>query len=115
MRHLSPWRKEKGATAVKRKWCHGNESENGATATYRFWQLMEIPVQKEACRERVMQDGGVIPATGFPRVSGMETGDNSNTVQTVHIMQHMHSFTGGRSRRYTFKACIFGTERLRAM
>ena len=24
MKHLSPWRKEKGATAVKRKWCHGN-------------------------------------------------------------------------------------------
>ena len=22
MKHLSPWRKEKGATAVKRKWCH---------------------------------------------------------------------------------------------
>ena len=24
MKHLSPWRKEKGATAVKQKWCHGN-------------------------------------------------------------------------------------------
>src|SRR3954471_23977910 len=43
---------------------------------------MEIPVQKEAWRECVMQDGGVILATGFPRVSGMETSDNSDTVQT---------------------------------
>ena len=41
-----------------------------------------MPVQKEAWRERVMQDGGVIPATGFPRDSGMETSDNSDTVQT---------------------------------
>ena len=24
MKHLSPWRKEKGATAAKQKWCHGN-------------------------------------------------------------------------------------------
>ena len=37
-----------------------------------------------------MQDGGVIPATEFPRVSGMETSDNSDTMQTVHLIQHMH-------------------------
>ena len=28
------------------------------------------------------RDGGGLPTTGFPRVSGMETSDNSNTVQT---------------------------------
>ena len=59
-----------------RKGCHGNESENDATATYRFRQLTEIPVQKEVWRERVMQDGGVIPVTGFPRDDGMTTRRN---------------------------------------
>src|SRR4051812_48563447 len=106
MRHLSPWRKEKGATAAKRKWCHGNDNGNGATATNPKMmprqhigsrQLMEIPVQKEACRERVMQDGGVIPATGFPRVNGMETSDNSHT---VHLIEHMHSVMGVVSTVY---------------
>ena len=27
---------QKGATAAKQKWCHGNISENDATTTYRF-------------------------------------------------------------------------------
>ena len=62
MKHLSPWRKEKGATAVKRKWCHDNilvlvtHGDTGA---------------KGSERERVMQDGGVLSVTGFPRVDGM--------------------------------------------
>ena len=30
----SPWRNKKGATATKQKWCHGNDNENGATATF---------------------------------------------------------------------------------
>ena len=44
---------------------------------------MEIPVQKEAWRERVKQDGGVIPATGFPRVDGMATGTCKKHVRHV--------------------------------
>ena len=44
-----------------------------------------------------MQDGGVIPASGFPRDGGMETSDNSDTVQTVHLIQH--AFVHGRSSR----------------
>ena len=42
---------------------------------------IEMPV-KMIGRERVEQDGGVLPTIGFPRVSGMETSDKSNTVQT---------------------------------
>ena len=58
---------------------------------------MEIPVQKEVCGcAEHARDGGVLPTTGFPRVSGMETSDNSDTVQTVHLIQHMHSVHGGR-------------------
>ena len=82
---MSPWWK---------KGCHGDESKNDATATYRFRLLVEIPAQKEAWRERVMQDGGVLPTTGFPRVSGMETSDNSDTVQT----QASHTSHNTRSR-----------------
>ena len=62
MKHLSPWRKEKGATTVKRKWCHGNipvPVTHGGTGA------------KGSGRERVMQDGGVIPDSGFPRDGGM--------------------------------------------
>ena len=39
MKHLSPWWKGKG--------CHGNGNENGATATFRFRQLIETSVQKK--------------------------------------------------------------------
>ena len=56
-------------------------------------------MQKEALRERVMQDGGVIPATGFPRDSGMETSDNSDTVQTYGTSHTTHAFDHGRSSR----------------
>ena len=103
-RHLSPWRKEKGATAVKRKWCHGNipvPVTHGGTGA------------KGSERERVMQDDGVIPASGFPQVSGMETSDNSDTVQMAHLIQHMHSVHGGRLGGYTFEACIFRADQVR--
>ena len=64
MRHLSPWRKEKGATAVKRKWCHGN---------------IPVPVAhgdtgaKEVGVSVSCKDGGVIPATGPPCGDGKAT------------------------------------------
>ena len=55
---------------------------------------MEIPVQKEKWRERDMQDGGVIPTSGFPRDGGTakegHRKDDSITEQTMHLIQHMH-------------------------
>ena len=60
-----------------------------------------------------MQDGGVIPASGFPRDGGMETSNNSDTVQTVHLIQHMHSFMGGRLGLCLRSVC-FGAERVRS-
>ena len=53
----------------------------------------------------------MIPTSGFPQVSGMETSDNSDTVQTVHLIQHMHLVHGGSSRGYTFEACNRGGTR----
>ena len=53
-----------------------------------------------------MQEGGVIPDSGFPRDGGMETSDNSDTVQIVHLIQHMHSFTVGHLDGYTFEASV---------
>ena len=63
-------------------------------------------MQKEAWRERVMQDGGVIPATGFPRDSGMEM-----TIRTRCKHEHLIQHTCIRSRAvvlggYTFEACV---------
>ena len=55
-----------------------------------------------------MQDGGVIPASGFPRDGGMETSDNSDTVQTVHLIQHMHSAHSGRLRVIPSKRAFRG-------
>ena len=46
-----------------------------------------------------MQDGGVIPTTGFPRDGGTakegHRKDDSITEQTMHLIQHMHSVTIG--------------------
>ena len=53
---------------------------------------------KKMGRERVEQDGGVLPTTGFPRDDGMATGNMQETRQArckrEHIKHHMHSFTG---------------------
>ena len=52
-------------------------------------------MQKEACGcAKHARDGGVLPTTGFPRVSGMEMSDNSDTVQT----QASHTSHNIRSR-----------------
>ena len=54
---------------------------------------MEIPVQKEVCGcAEHARDGGVLPTTGFPRVSGMETSDNSDMVQTYGASHTTHAF-----------------------
>ena len=72
MRHLSPWRKEKGATAVKRKWCYGNipvSVAHGDTGA------------KEVGVSVSCKDGGVLPDFGFPRDGGMA---NKGRVKTSH-------------------------------
>ena len=40
------------------------------------------------------RDGGGLPTTGFPRVIDMETSDNSDTVQTVHLIHARASHHG---------------------
>ena len=67
MKHLSPWWKKKGATAVKRKWCHGNISvpiAHGDTGA------------KEVAVSVSCKDGGVLPDSGLPRYDGMATRRN---------------------------------------
>ena len=69
----SPWRNEKGATAAKQKWCHGNISENDATATYpKMMPRQHIgsgSSRRYRCKRRradACMDGGVIPDSGCP-------------------------------------------------
>ena len=100
-----------------KKGCHDNEFENDATATYQFRQLMEIPVQKEVWRERVMQDGGVIPDFGFPQDGGMANKEErAKTTQTRRkigcISYNTCICPRASSRGYTFEACIFGTDQV---
>ena len=96
MKHLSPWWMKNCATAVKRKWYHGNISvpiAHGDTGA------------KEVGVSVSCKDGGVLPDSGFPRVSGMEVRNVqrplSETVQTrdPHTT-HTHSFTGVVSGLY---------------
>ena len=63
----------KGATATITKTVARQRSGSGNS--------IEMLVEKIG-RDRVEQDRGVLPTTGSPRVSGMETSDNSDTVQT---------------------------------
>ena len=55
-------------------------------------------MQKEVWRERVMQDGGVIPVTGCPTRRWQGNEERAKTTRTRckhgHLIQHMHSFTG---------------------
>ena len=68
---------------------------------------------KESGRERAMQDGGVLPNSGFPLDDGMakegHCKDNSITVQNASISYNTQAFVHGRSSRgYTSEACILG-------
>ena len=65
-----------------------------------------------------MQDGGVIPASGFPRDGGTakegHRKDDSITVQNSSISFNTCIWStavvlGG----YTFEACVFGADRVR--
>ena len=55
-------------------------------------------MQKEACGcAQHARDGGVLPASGFPRDSGMQTSDKRTRCKhRVHLIQHMHSVHGRR-------------------
>ena len=70
---LSPWWKERVPRWWIRKWCHDNIS---------------VPVAhrdtdaKGSGSECVMQDDGVIPVAGFPRVDGMATRNSQRTTPT---------------------------------
>ena len=65
-------------------------------------------MQKEVGVSVSCKDGGVLPDIGFPRVSGMEASDNSDTVQTrAFLTTHMHSFTGVAPVVIRSKGCVF--------
>ena len=60
-----------------------------------------------------MQDGGVIPDSGFPRDGGMANEERAKTslgrgANIRFISDNMHSSTGHRLGGYTFEACISG-------
>ena len=95
MKHLSPWWKKKGATAVKRKWYHGNISvliAHGDTGA------------KEVGVSMSCKDGGVLPDSGFPREVGMANKERAKTSlghdANTSISYNMHSFTGVVSGLY---------------
>ena len=95
-KHLSSWRKQKG--------CHSNDNKTVPRQRSGSGNSIEMPVKKIG-HKRVEQDGGVLPTTGFPRVSGMETSDKSDTVQTR--ASHTTCIRSrAASRGYTFEACI---------
>ena len=86
MKHLSPWWKKKGATAVKRKWCHGNISvpiAHGDTGA------------KEVGVSVSCNDGGVLLDSGTTAWQSRNVQRPlSETVQTrASLTTHMHSFS----------------------
>ena len=90
MKHLSPWWKKKGATAVKRKWCHGNISvpiAHGDTGA------------KEVGVSVSCKDGGVLPDSGFPRYGGMAIEERAKTSlghgANTSISYNTHAFVHG--------------------
>ena len=94
MKHLSPWWKKKGATAVKRKWCHGNISvpiAHGDTGA------------KEVGVSVSCKDGGVLPDSGFPRYGGMAIEERAKTSlgngANTSISYNTHAFVHGRRSR----------------
>ena len=62
----------------------------------------------EACHARMVGCSRIpgVPHDGGKAKEGLRATNNSDTEQTrASHTPHMHSSTGGRSRRYTFKAC----------
>ena len=69
---------------------------------------IEMPMQKKRRRGRVMQDDGVIPVAGFPRVDGMATRNSQRTTRTrgnTWFNSYIASICSRTSSRgYTFEA-----------
>ena len=59
-----------------------------------------------------MQDGGVIPASGFPRDGGMETSDNSDMVQTYRTSHTCKGISSRSSRVIPSKRAFRGGSKL---
>jgi len=67
-----------------------------------------------------MQDGGVLPTTGFPRFDGMarkrvtacdeQVGHGANASNSYNTCIRSRA----SSRHYTFEACLFGADRVRS-
>ena len=57
-----------------------------------------MPMQKKGWRERVEQDGGVLPITGFPRVATTTNGKRAKSNRTRRKHEHFiqHAFVHGR-------------------
>ena len=95
-------------TMAEQKGCHGDETENDATATYRLSNNSLRCRCKRKWRERVMQDGGVIPASGFPRDGGTakegHRKDYSITVQNSGISFNTYIRSTAVVSGYTFEA-----------
>ena len=86
----SPWRNKKGATAMKRKMMPRQHICSGSSRRYRC--------KRRRADERNMQDGGVIPTTGFPRDGGM--------AKEGH---RMRQFDHGANTSISYNTCIRST------
>ena len=116
----SPWRNEKGATAAKPKWCHGNISENDATATY----PKMVPRQrlgsgssrryrcKRSGRERVMKgwwgDPGFRVPTGWRHGKRGTCTKQTGTVQTYRTSHTCKGISSRSSRVIPLKRAFRG-------
>ena len=100
----SPWRNEKGATAARKKWCHGN---------------IPVPVThgdtgaKGSERMRVVQGWWGDPDYRVShRIVAWKRGTctkQTGTVQTYRTSHTTHAFDHDRSSwGYTFEACVWG-------
>ena len=102
MKHLSPWWKERVPRRRIRKWCHGNIPVP---------VLMEVPVQKEVWRERVMQGWWGAPDYGVPTCQCQGKRRATCTEQLRHGVNTsisyntQHSFTGVVSGLYLWSVC----------
>ena len=82
---------ERGATATNPKMMSRQHIGSDSSRRYRC---------KRSGRVRIMQDGGVIPATGFPRYGGMAIEERAKTSlengANTSISYNTHAFVHGR-------------------
>ena len=107
MKHLSPWRNERGATTTTTEMVPRQHSGSGSS--------IEVPVEKNTCDGSVScEDGGVLPDTGFPHVGDKaKEGQRAPTIRTRGeqgcISYKMHSFVHGRRLGVIPSKCANGT------